>query len=122
MLADREALARYAEAWGLAAQGLLFVAGWMPTPLRGGPWRDTTTDRTLPEHQAVDEARRACERIGPWRHFAKTLDALEETLLLASGWNVTATKGGIAWRSPEGVTHSRAEGATIIRMQLAEGV
>lgn len=120
--ASRDVLLRCAEAWEIAAQALLLAMGWVPTLLRGGPWRDTTTDRTAPEHQALDEARRACEREPELRHFARSLDALDDSILLASGWRPTATKAGIAWvETPTGAPHTSAEGAALIRRQLKEG-
>ena len=122
MSASRDVLLRCAEAWELASQGLLLAAGWMPTAHIGGPWRDTTTDRLLAEHQALDEARRAFEREPELRHFARSLDALDDSILLASGWRPTATKAGIAWvETPTGAPHTSAEGAALIRRQLKEG-
>jgi hypothetical protein len=120
MSASRDVLLRCAEAWELASQGLLLAAGWMPTAHIGGPWRDTTTDRLLAEHQALDEARRAFERDAEMRHHAKALDSLEESLLRAAGWWISASVGGLLWRSPDGGQHSRAEGAAIVRRQLME--
>jgi hypothetical protein len=117
-----DVLVRLAQAWESTSHALLLAAGWIPSAYLGGPWRDSTTDRTEPEHQALATARRDAERDPDTRHFAKALDALEESLLRASGWSVTAMSGGIAWRSPEGDPHTRAEGAAVIRRQLREGM
>lgn len=117
-----DVLVRLAQAWESTSHALLLAAGWRPSAFLGGLWRDTTTDRAEPEHQALATARRDLERDADQRHLAKALDAIEESLLRASGWSVTAMSGGIAWRSPDGDPHTRAEGAAVIRRQLREFV
>lgn len=122
MSAERESLARYAEAWELASHALLLAAGWTPTPMRRGPWRDATADVTLPEHQALDLARRGFEHDREQRHHVKAIEALEEALVRAAGWQVSPHTGGIAWRSPSGEVATRVEAAALVRRSLSEGV